>query len=139
MKALRRAAVLAGSVDHAKLMIHCHLYDDIHVILFRLVLVQNTSRRRIRWTSTQTGRGPVFRHRRALQCRDSFIREETRMAGQTDRRRLLKGASSLLALATLGGVASRDAQAPFYDAGVVDLYGALRAGVLRRFASRLND
>ncbi|WP_230623214.1 hypothetical protein [Burkholderia multivorans] len=92
MKALRRAAVLAGSVDHAKLMIHCHLCDDIHVILFRLVLVQNTSRRRIRWTSTQTGRGPVFRHRRALQCRDSFIREETRMAVQTDRRRLLKEA-----------------------------------------------
>ncbi|WP_254208422.1 transcriptional initiation protein Tat [Burkholderia multivorans] len=45
------------------------------------------------------------------------------MAGQTDRRRLLKGASSLLALATLGGVASRDAQAPFYDARVADLYG----------------
>ncbi|MBU9471992.1 transcriptional initiation protein Tat [Burkholderia multivorans] len=61
------------------------------------------------------------------------------MAVQTDRRRLLKEASSLLALATLGGVASRDAQAPFYDARVVDLYGALRAGVLRRFASRLND
>ncbi|AXF07794.1 CubicO group peptidase (beta-lactamase class C family) [Paraburkholderia sp. GV068] len=33
------------------------------------------------------------------------------MAVQTDRRRLLKGASSLLALATLGGVASRDARA----------------------------
>ncbi|MBU9555791.1 transcriptional initiation protein Tat [Burkholderia multivorans] len=60
------------------------------------------------------------------------------MAGQTDRRRLLKGASSPLALATLGGVASRDAQAPFYDARAVDLYGR-RAGVLRRFASRLND
>ncbi|MGY6126430.1 serine hydrolase domain-containing protein [Paraburkholderia strydomiana] len=33
------------------------------------------------------------------------------MAVQTDRRRLLKGASSLLALATLGSVASRDARA----------------------------
>ncbi|MGF6508288.1 hypothetical protein [Paraburkholderia sp. 32] len=38
------------SVDDAKSVTHCHLSDDIHVILFRLVLVQNTSHRDIRWT-----------------------------------------------------------------------------------------
>jgi hypothetical protein len=38
------------SVDHAKSVTLCHLYDDIRVILFRLVLGQNTSHRDIRWT-----------------------------------------------------------------------------------------
>jgi hypothetical protein len=48
MQTLRRAAVLIVSWDHAKLVMRCHLSNDIHVILFCLVLVQNTSHRDIR-------------------------------------------------------------------------------------------
>ncbi|HEY2022034.1 hypothetical protein [Paraburkholderia sp.] len=47
MQTLRRAALPDVALDHAKLVSRCHLSHDTHVILFCLVLVQNTSHRDI--------------------------------------------------------------------------------------------
>ncbi|MFM0308801.1 hypothetical protein P0D71_13545 [Paraburkholderia sp. RL17-383-BIF-A] len=49
-------------MDHAKSVTHCHLSDDIHIILFRLVLVQNTSHRDIRSRQSKGNRHaqPIF-------------------------------------------------------------------------------